>query len=397
MLQDPWTSEGAEPFDPDRLDLYLRRWEDGGGAAYRAVLGLIVLLIAAIPLVELPVSVQAAGILRRRAETQTLVAPVGGWIRWIRRSEDRRIRAGDTLLVLDRPELGRRAAALAARREQLRAELRDLEILVAGARGLGRTPPLSSPRYDAERRHFDDEAALVDGRLEAAVRDHTRIASLAALGLAPAAEMEAAAARVRALRNEAELLRSEALSRWQEALTSVREALRLVALEESELKQEQKRLVVVAPARGDLDTLHAFAPGSYVAPGQPVARLTPASELIAELYLDPAQLGSVRRGSTAHLQVTSLASDRRGRLRGRVYEISPQAIQVGGQAMGRLRVRPEAEAWERADGPVPLRRGMLVTARLPLGRRSLWSLLRGRVEALPAVPTAVSVPLRSAG
>src|SRR5690606_25366048 len=203
--------------------------------------------------------------------------------------------------------------------------------------------------------------------------------------------------RVRALRDESELLRSEALSRWQEALAAAREALRSLELEELELRQERGRLVIVAPSSGDLDTLHAFATGSYVAPGEPVARLTPVSAPIAELYLDPGQLGSVRPGSPARLQVTSLASGRGGSLRGRVYDIAPQAVQIGGQVMGRLRVRPEAEAWEISDLLGPLRRGMLVTARLPVGRRSLWSLLRGRVEALPGVPTAASVPLRSAG
>jgi len=389
--------QDLEPFDPDRLDLYLRRWGDGGGAIYGAILGLIVLVIAAIPLIEVPVSLRAAGILRSRAETQTLVAPVGGWIRWVRRAEDRKVGAGDTLLVLDRPELAQRAAVLAARREELHRELRDLEALVAGARGSTRTPALTSPRYAAERRHFDDESALLRGRLEAAIRERDRVEALASLGLAPAAEAEAVAARVRALRDESELLRSEALSRWQEALAAAREALRSLELEELELRQERRRLVIVAPSSGDLDTLHAFATGSYVAPGEPVARLTPVSALIAELYLDPGQLGSVRPGSPARLQVTSLASGRGGSLRGRVYDIAPQAVQIGGQVMGRLRVRPEAEAWEISDLLGPLRRGMLVTARLPVGRRSLWSLLRGRVEALPGVPTAASVPLRSAG
>src|SRR5690606_17037762 len=117
-------------------DVYLARQRSGGGVVYLSIAGMLGGALAALPILQVPVSVGAQGVIRAAAEAQPLVATVGGTVVRSIPSEQRRVAAGDTVLLLRRDDLVLRAAELDARSATIALELSDLQEL-ASAVGSG--------------------------------------------------------------------------------------------------------------------------------------------------------------------------------------------------------------------------------------------------------------------
>lgn len=391
------SGSSTQPFDPDRLDLYLRGRSSGGSATYGVLLGLVALSTAALPIVQVPISVPAAGFLRARADPQTVVVSVSGWARKVRSSEVRSVARGDTLLLLDRPDLRAREEALGARDANLRTEIADLRALIAHAEALEEAPRPISLRYGEELSRVQVELERHATRLEAARRETARAAALTNRGLAPLADLEGLRDRVRDLWREGALLRAESVTRWRRELAVATEEREALLADMAGIRQERERLAVLSPVSGEVDAMSAFSPGTFIGAGAQVATITPTSELIAELYLEPEDLSVVSPGARANLRLSSFRYSRWGGIRGRVYQIAPHAVRASEEVVGWARVRLDAGSVASPGGRIELRRGLAVSARIPAGRRSLLSLIAGELAGSVPDRAPASIPEPSPG
>lgn len=398
MSAEPWSGgalgSDAQPvsYSADDLDVYLRRPGAGGGGVYLALLLIVGAALAALPLVTVPVSVRAQGYLRSASDPHSIAAPAPAEVVAVRPRAARRVRAGDTLVVLVRPEIAARARALQSRRLALEGERRDLELLVRAIESRDAAEPRSL-RYGYEWRALQSELAVLLEQEGAAVRELDRAAALLARGLTSAAEVSALEARAGQLRSERALLRVRAGARWRNELATVGATLENVAAEAAIVEGELQQLAVVSPVAGTIEEMAAVSPGSYISAGQEIAIISPESEIIAELYLAPRDLGSLAIDAEVRLQLDAYRYSEWGALTGRIIDVSTELLRVDGRPVGRVRVRPSTTAARAPDGATELRRGSSVSARFPVSRRSLWALLResrgSRGEGIAMGPTAI--------
>jgi multidrug efflux pump subunit AcrA (membrane-fusion protein) len=85
----------------DCLDVHLSRHTPTGQALYLTTLALTIGAAAAMPMIQVPVTVQANGVLRPSIERQEARAAESGIVLAVYAREGQRVRAGDTVLVLD--------------------------------------------------------------------------------------------------------------------------------------------------------------------------------------------------------------------------------------------------------------------------------------------------------
>ena len=159
--------------------------------------GLILLLLAtlvSLPLVEVPIAVRAEGYLRASAETHSLIAPSSGEVAWVRARDRRSVARGDTILLLNRPDLYVRLEAIRARRVSVEQECRDLERLIAWVEGNGPPERPVSPRYREESKSIVAELESIGGQLRSIRREAFRSAAVIARGLNAAAHSVAESA-----------------------------------------------------------------------------------------------------------------------------------------------------------------------------------------------------------
>ncbi len=121
--------------------------------------------------------------------------------------------------------------------------------------------------------------------------------------------------------------REGALAEYQSDIAEERAAViaQLAELEEpiASLKDRSDRLTVRAPIAGVVNDLLVNGRGDVVPPGGVVAEITPTgAELMAEVRVNPKDIGHVAVGMKTDVSVTTFDANRYGKLAGEVAHIS---------------------------------------------------------------------------
>ncbi|MEO1252988.1 MAG: HlyD family type I secretion periplasmic adaptor subunit [Pseudomonadota bacterium] len=93
------------------------------------------------------------------------------------------------------------------------------------------------------------------------------------------------------------------------------------------LKDRSDRLVVRAPISGVVNDMLVFGQGDVVGPGGVVAEITPTgAELMAEVRVNPKDIGHIAIGMKTDVSVTTFDPNRYGKIEGRVAHISADSF-----------------------------------------------------------------------
>lgn len=106
--------------------------------------------------------------------------------------------------------------------------------------------------------------------------------------------------------------------------------LELAELRETITKQKDRlqRLSVHSPVTGVVQKLSNRSAGEVIPPGGLVAEIVPSGmELVAQVRLDPKDIGHVKRGDTADLKISTFDPNIYGTIKGTVRDVSPTTIQ----------------------------------------------------------------------
>ena len=143
----------------------------------------------------------------------------------------------------------------------------------------------------------------------------------------------------------------------------------------------QDRLVVRSPIDGVVMTLHVVTEGGVIQPGGTVMTLVPANEpLLIEAKLPIGDIGMVRVGQDARIQLVSAVARGFQPIKGKVVHISPDSV-LDEQKMPHYRVRiaPDSNAFDHRGTRYPLMPGVPVSVAILTGERSLFGYLAGPI------------------
>lgn len=311
--------------------------------------------------------------------------PDGGLVAAVHVGEGAKVAAGTILLELDgtalsaeREVIDLRLADLAARGARLLAERDglaapafppDLLALAARDAGIAALVAGQSGLFERRRAGLDEMRAQLDQRIaqiraevtglsaqQSALSDQLHLLdqersateSLADRGLVRQAQvlalgrerarlegqiagLHASAAAAEGRVTEIELQRAALLSRREEEAATELRAIEAEALElqtrRAALTARIARLALRAPVGGTVMGLAVAAPGAVLRPADPALTLVPGDRpLVVMAALAPIHIDEVAVGQSAELAFPALASRAAPRLRGRVAQISPDAL-----------------------------------------------------------------------
>ncbi|MDR0788388.1 MAG: HlyD family efflux transporter periplasmic adaptor subunit [Gemmatimonadota bacterium] len=372
------------PFDlvEDSAEVYLNRDARSGSTIYLAVIAMVALAIAALPLIHVGVSIQADGVIRPAMEKHTVTAGVSGYVKQVTASAYAEVQAGDVLFQLRGEPMDARRELARTRLAELGDAIRELEWLVnSGTEADPRRIPLREGRQLAEHRLFLQELAELDARKRQVEGELTRVISLAGRGLASRAEEERSQRDAEVIGEERLLIVERYRGSWQERLEQL-QLERARALEDYSMLAEDSVLRVIrAPVTGTLEEIASVSPGSYVSEGQQLAVISPSAELVAEVYLSPRDIGLLDRDTPARLLVDAFPWRDWGHLTGHVSEFPEDYLMVGDRAVFRTIVALDDTDLKLSNGfRREVRKGMTFRARFMVAERSLWQLLRDDVN-----------------
>ena len=355
--------------------------------------------LASLPFVMVDVSIRAAGLVRPTTARAELRPAVSGHIAEVLVRDNAPVKAGQPLLVIRSRDVEERLAHNHASQAEHAALLADLKFLTTeSVTGPEARSALATSVLKQEHAQF--LAQLNSYRLAEtkAGTELARYATLAAKGIATQQELDHARYESECLQAESRLLIEQTLARWQTRLREERTAQAGLVSEAQRLTEEQAQYTVRAPADGVLVDFHGSSVGGFLAAGQSVGAVSPGDALQVEVHVPPRDIGLVRVGQAVRLQIDAYPYTQWGTLDGTVTAISGDLVgNASGAGHGtgfNVLVRPAAGFLTLSDGRRgDLKKGLTLSARFLVNRRSLFQLLYDETSAWLDPRADASIPL----
>jgi membrane fusion protein, peptide pheromone/bacteriocin exporter len=372
------------PFEQveDSLERHLGDASRRSQAIYLAVVAVVIVALALLPVVRVGVSVQSRGIVRPVTEKHEVKAQASGFAEALRVAEGARVEKGEELVTLRAGELGERMGLLDTQIALARRTIHDLELLSrAGEPGELAPGAFQTPRYRQELAQLVDELREGSVRIEEARRDAERARALAARSLIPQAEAEDAEFRLSQLVSEQSVRRERYRSGWQSALATTRQELAQLLSDRGVMEEEKSLYRITSPVTGTVEELASISPGSFVQAGENLAVISPLSDLVAEVYVTPRDIGLLQPGNPVRILVDAFNYNDWGFITGRVSEISDDFIMMEDQPVFRVGVALDRTELQLKNGfRGKLKKGMTLQARFMVTERTLFQLLRDDIN-----------------
>jgi membrane fusion protein len=353
--------------------------------------------LAAVALVLGAAALVGFGTFTRRATVTGQLAPSEGLIRVTSPQtgvilespirEGAAVRRGDLLFVISADRAGPDAGAyqqvisrqIEARRQSLEDELRRSRSAEEQETAL---QTRRAESLKSERDQLSRQEALLAGRVRGSEDAAVRYQSLFKQGYVSRDELLARESELSEARGRLQIQRREALALDRDIATAYREleAMRsryaaqraevernilMVRQEFTEL-EARRRVMVTAPADGQVTLLQANV-GQSVEQQRPLAHLLPAgSRLIARLYVPSRAAGFIRPGMTVQLRYDPYPFQKFGQHLGKVLSISAAAVsqeELQGQT---LRTETAAETHFAVTVELPSQSLTTTAKQLPL-------------------------------
>jgi len=337
--------------------------------------------LAALPLVEVDVTVQSPGVVRPATERIELKAPLGGRIARVLAHDTDAVAAGQVLIELAAPDLDERLARNTAQQVEKHSLLSALQALAGEP-----TSPAAVAVAALEQERGQLRLQIDANRLASAKArvELDRTAALAAKGIATQRELDDARFALERTEAEGRLLLQQTVTRWTARARDEQLALDQLRSEQARLEAERALLTVRSPAAGALVGFQGWSPGGWLAPGQLLGAVSPDDTLVVEAYVASRDAGLVRVGQAARLQVDAFPYTQWGTLDATVVALSGDVWPAGGgnPPVFRAVLRPAAPALVRPDGlRAEMRKGLTLQARFHVARRTLLQLLHDATSA----------------
>jgi multidrug resistance efflux pump len=380
----------------DCIEVHLARHAPTGRALYLTTLALTIAAAAALPIVHVPITVQASGILRPAIERRDARAAESGIVHAVYGREGERVRAGDTLVVLNGSSVATRLATSDSIAHARETELADLTALQDADDVLVSTRTLRTAHRRQQWREHKAILMELMARKAAAQRETDRLRELLARGFVAPEQVERQDAAQRmaqsAVREHLERMRSQ----WSEAHARIADELRRLSAERAELANALARHVVIAPVDGTVEMAASLSPGSVLERGERVATISPNTMLVGEAMLTARDIALVRPGTPARLMIDALNYREWGVMDAMVTEVADDASLAAEQPVFRVRCQLMGNELRLREGQrAILGKGMTFRARFVVAERSLLQLLFDGLDdwlnpARPSAATAIT-------
>lgn len=354
----------------------------------------VILALALLPIVEVDVSVGAAGLVRPVTERVGVQSPVSGEIDEFLVVENQSVKKGDRLIVISSRALDERDRFNRAQQQEAQDQIADLAVEIAAAKSLSPgvlsgqkwEPVLIKAEFPATKlktsyragqfEYFLSQIRASAIQLEPAMLDLQRYKTLHARGLATDQETDQKRVYVDSLlENQRQLFRLN-VSKWQTEGFDQRTKILNLATEAQQIAEQKRAYTITAPLDGYAIGFVGLSAGTYLAAGSKLGEISPGDTIVVEAYVHPRDIGFVKLGQPAMIQVDAFSYSEWGTLRGTVNAISQDYVRMGDQVAFKVVIAVADPVLRKASGlAVAVMRGMTVNARFLVTRRSLFQLI----------------------
>jgi multidrug resistance efflux pump len=177
------------------------------------------------------------------------------------------------------------------------------------------------------------------------------------------------------------LIKEQQQSKWQAELVKYQLQNKELFSQVKQLEKEKEQYIITAPIAGTISQYSGIKPGNYTMPNQSIAQISPAENLIVECYVQPKDIGLIHDNMEVNFQLDAFNYNQWGSARGKVIEISEDIVNIDKSPVFKVRCKLLTDYLELKNGyKGRLKKGMTLTSRFKLIRRSLFDLLYDKTD-----------------
>jgi HlyD family secretion protein len=354
------------------------RHHQRSGVIYLSTLICLLGFLGSTPLIKIDIQKQSRGIIRTVQENNQIIAPLYGQLSSVYLRDGQTVQKGDLLLELDTrkidQQIEQQQQLLAKNQQYLSdlAQLLDTNLVLS---------TLKTPLYQSARFQFEKQKRQYEIQLERAERAWQRADQLYQSGTIAQVEWE----EKKYQRDYQHSLLEQFQQEQQQAWTIARKDYEIQNLDIvhriAQLAEEKRQYRVSAPISGTIQQFSGVQAGNYVSPGQQIAQIITHDSLLVEVYVSPADIGMLAVGMPVRFQIDAFNYNQWGLAEGTVTEIAQDISTLEGQPLFLVRCQLSQNSLQLKNGyQGQLKKGMTLTARFQLSRRSLYQLLYDKVD-----------------
>lgn len=343
---------------------------------YVIILLFIIVFLALLPVIKIDISSQSRGIIRSKTDNVSVSTIVSGKIVWSPLKNNIAVQKGDTVVIISKANLESEKKTQDTLLNSVLILLKDVSDLLQN-----HTSNLRTAVAQEELSKFQSRKNELQSKISQAQINFNRNKGLFDKNIIARVEYEKYEYELRSANEALKSYISEQKSTWENQKRDLEERLKNLTGSIEKLKVEEKNYVITAPISGVIESFSGIQTGSYINASQSIATISAADRLIVESNVSPNDIGLIKKGQRVRFQLDAFNYNQWGLLEGKVIDIDRNITIQGEQAFFKVRCTMNSTSLQLKSGyQTNVSKGMTLTTRYSITRRSLFDLLFDKIE-----------------
>jgi multidrug resistance efflux pump len=343
---------------------------------YLVLLIAILFFLALLPVIKVDISSQSRGMVRSNTDNLPLTSLVNGKVTFVNLKNNRVVQKGDTLVQLTVDNLDTEKATNQTLSATIQNQIQDLSLVIFGKSNLLKTPELQQEWFS-----YSSKREEVLSKIAQAKIGYDRNKQLYDKGVIAKAEFEKYSFEYTYAQQALSGLEKNQRSLWQNKKRELQEQLQNLNGTLQKINVEAKNYIITAPLSGTVENFSGIQVGSFLNASQPIATISATDQLIVESAVSPNDIGLIHNNQKVKFQLDAFNYNQWGLLDGKVIDIDRNITIQGEQAFFKVRCALNSTAMQLQSGyKTQISKGMTLTTRYMITRRSLYDLLFDKVD-----------------
>lgn len=321
------------------------------------------------------ISAQSRGLIRSKQENNSVTSSVNGEIKFVALQNNQSVKKGDTLVLIKTDRIDEQLKLNEQKLDENALFIADLQKLLYGGTSFYNSRYFSE--YQLYRQKNEEQQIIVEQlekefKLNKELYDKKVIAKV---------EFEQKKNKYELAKSRLKLMRNQKRNEWEAELSRYTLQNNELLSNIKQLQKEKGLYTIVAPVSGTISEYKGIEKGNFIAANQTVAQISPGDELIVECYVQPKDIGLIRKNMDASFQLDAFNYNQWGTATGKVSEILEDIVNIDGHPVFKVRCRLQTPYLQLKNGyKGKLKKGMTLTGRFKLAQRSLFDLLYDKTD-----------------
>jgi membrane fusion protein, peptide pheromone/bacteriocin exporter len=343
---------------------------------YLVLLVALIAALALLPVVQVEISSQSRGIVRSKMDNVPVNTLVSGRIVWITMQNNKLIHKGDTLLKIAKESLMSEKQTQDTLSRSVAIQLGDVTSLLAGENSNLQSSTLREGFYQ-----YQSKTAELQSKIQQAQDNYNRNKGLFDKNVIARVELEKYSYELRFAREALQSYHSQQKATWENQKRDLSEKLKNLNGAVSKMAIEANNYTLLAPVTGTIENFSGLQVGSFITASQAIATISPVDNLIVESNVSTSDIGLIRKNQRVKFQLDAFNYNQWGLLEGKVIDIDQNISLQDNQAYFKVRSSLLSKTMQLKSGyKTQVSKGMTLTTRYTIARRSLFDLLFDKVD-----------------